>query len=93
MKCVNGKIHDTSPEELVRRRHSHYGDFSGTRTFLEISFVGSFERYNTRPYHNYETWGFGWLVADNTGLADSECLQCALEELFSKVTNAERRHS
>lgn len=27
-----------------------------------IQFVSGFEKFNTRPYHNYETWGDGYAV-------------------------------
>lgn len=33
-------------------------------TFLKIEFVYGFEKFNTRPYHNYETWAGGYRVTD-----------------------------
>ena len=83
-KCVNGKGHEFSAEHLVRRKYGMDGWYGGTKHYLSIEFVGSFERYNTRPYHNHESWGFGWIVSNSEGQADSECLECALEELFAR---------
>lgn len=34
----------------------------GTR--LKIEFVSGFEKFNTRPYHNHESWGQGWRITD-----------------------------
>lgn len=33
-------------------------------TFLTIEFIYGFEMFNTRPYHNYETWSGGYRVSD-----------------------------
>ena len=33
-------------------------------TFLKLEYVYGFEKFNTRPYHNYETWAGGWRVTD-----------------------------
>ena len=33
-------------------------------TFLKIEFIYGFEMFNTRPYHNYETWSGGYRVED-----------------------------
>jgi hypothetical protein len=37
-------------------------------TVMRIEFISGFEKFNTRPYHNYETWGQGYRV---TGLGIS----------------------
>lgn len=31
-------------------------------TLVKINFISGFEKFNTRPYHNYETWGDGYRV-------------------------------
>ena len=36
------------------------GMIDGVR--LTIEFVSGFELFNTRPYHNYETWSNGYRV-------------------------------
>lgn len=33
-------------------------------TFLKIEYIYGFEMFNTRPYHNYETWSGGYRVTD-----------------------------
>lgn len=33
-------------------------------TFLKIEYVYGFEKFSTRPYHNYETWAGGYRVTD-----------------------------
>src|SRR5688500_4637115 len=33
-------------------------------TFLKIEYIYGFEKFNTRPYHNYETWAGGYRVSD-----------------------------
>jgi hypothetical protein len=33
-------------------------------TFLKIEFVWGFELFNTRAYHNYETWSGGYRITD-----------------------------
>lgn len=32
-------------------------------TVMVIEFISGFELFNTRPYHNYETWGQGYRVS------------------------------
>lgn len=34
-------------------------------TFLKIEYIYGFEKFNTRPYHNYETWAGGYRVTDD----------------------------
>lgn len=31
---------------------------------LKIEYITGFELFNTRPYHNYETWSQGWRITD-----------------------------
>lgn len=33
-------------------------------TFLKIEYIYGFEKFNTRSYHNYETWAGGYRVSD-----------------------------
>ena len=41
--------------------------------FLKIEFIYGFEKFNTRPYHNYETWAGGWRVTDERNNIKLEC--------------------
>jgi hypothetical protein len=45
---------------------------------LTIEFVGGFEKFNTRPYHNYETWGAGYRVKGQGFEAEAEDLDDAV---------------
>lgn len=40
---------------------------------LEIKYVYGFELFNTRPYHNYETWSSGWFITCNNPF-EKDCL-------------------
>lgn len=57
-------------------------------TPLTIAFVSGFERFNTRPYHNYETWGQGWRVEGRGITVEREDLDDAINEWEAKVTAA-----
>ena len=49
-----------NPIDLDLRMVNHVGMEDGIKQLI-IRHCG-FEFYNTRPYHNYETWSDGWLV-------------------------------
>jgi hypothetical protein len=57
-----GRLHDhwLTIERDFRRifRNGMYSD----ETRVQIEFFTGFENFNTRPYHNYETWSSGWRV-------------------------------
>lgn len=53
------------------------GFCSGT-VQLTIEKVCGFEKFNTRPYHNYETWADGWRVTDGTVTVEREDLDDAV---------------
>ena len=36
--------------------------WANNETIVSIRFFGGFELFNTRPYHNYETWSEGWEI-------------------------------
>jgi len=65
-------IHDLPLRELS-------GMFDGT--VLTIKLVMGFEMFNTRPYHNYESWGHGYNVEYNGLVGAGEDLDVALESL------------
>ena len=50
------------PTDQIVRRTTRVGMYDGTRLTLE--FISGFEKFNTRPYHNYESWGQGWRITD-----------------------------
>jgi hypothetical protein len=45
------------------RRTLHMGN-QENGTYLTIEFIHGFELFNTRPYHNYETWSQGYRITD-----------------------------
>jgi hypothetical protein len=51
------------------RRTLRLGD-QPNGTYLTIEFIHGFELFNTRPYHNYETWSQGYRVTDPTVIDD-----------------------
>lgn len=55
--------------------------------FLKIEYVYGFEKFNTRPYHNYETWAGGWRLTDtkNDISFEEEYLSKAIDMWIRKV--------
>jgi hypothetical protein len=74
--AANEKLYPT--DRLVRRT-TRVGMYDGTR--LTIEFISGFEKFNTRPYHNYETWGQGWRITDPESgvVVEREDLHSALQ--------------
>lgn len=59
---------------------------------LTITFFQGFEAFNTRPYHNYETWGDGYTVRTHDGIeAMAEDLDDALALLRKKIEQAKKQ--
>ena len=48
-------------DRALREVHPVVG-FSPTHTQVTIEKINGFELFNTRPYHNYETWSDGWRI-------------------------------
>ena len=48
---------------------------------LTIEFKTGFELFNTRPYHNYETWSQGWYLTAGQHRVSAESLVDALAKL------------
>lgn len=55
-------------------------------TKLTIRMICGFEMFNTRPYHNYETWSDGYEVEDDEIRVKAEDLDDAID-LFVKIKN------
>ncbi|MGE3341531.1 MAG: hypothetical protein AB7J46_06580 [Candidatus Altimarinota bacterium] len=59
----NKKFDQLNPlDRMIRKGIGGLGMTDGT--FLKIEFVYGFEKFNTRPYHNYETWAGGYRITD-----------------------------
>jgi hypothetical protein len=82
--CPNDQTHEKDAQTLIYERYGVLGQYPNDTLFLAIEVVGGFERYNTRPYHNYETWSIGYAVSTPRVEVDNECLLCALEAVFDK---------
>lgn len=76
---IDRKIRLLSPEK---------GMASGPQ--IRITLIRGFELFNTRPYHNYETWSDGYIVeafkeGSVIAKAEAEDLDDALEALSKKL--------
>ena len=73
-----------NPLDLLIRRTARCGMTDGT--VMTINFVSGFESFNTRPYHNYETWGQGYNVQGLGVRVAKEDLDDAVQEWARLVT-------
>lgn len=69
--------------DILIRRTVRAGMDSGT--LMTIEFIAGFEKFNTRPYHNYETWGQGYRVSGKDVVIEREDLDDAVKEWAKKV--------
>ena len=68
--------------DLDRRIKAMFRPEMTSGTILEIVLINGFELFNTRPYHNYETWSFGYqALIDGRVVAQAE----DLDVLVSRV--------
>jgi len=58
-----------------------------TTVMATIEVIGGFELFNTRPYHNYETWGQGYRITANGITVVAEDLDDALNLWKTKNDN------
>ena len=58
---MNKPFYQLNPLDQQLRRTFQSGMFDGVRVRVEL--ISGFELFNTRPYHNYETWGDGYRVS------------------------------
>ena len=80
-----------NPIDSVLRRLSPIGMYDGTK--IKIELINGFELFNTRPYHNYETWSDGWRITDTLTalMVQAEDLDDAVE-LFEKKRREQDKH-
>jgi hypothetical protein len=55
---------------------------SGTKITIEL--INGFELFNTRAYHNYETWSDGWKISDGNITVKGEDLDDAVNIFVKK---------
>ena len=51
---------------------------------LTIEYIVGFELFNTRPYHNFETWSGGYRVTDGETTVEREDLDDAIRAFVAK---------
>lgn len=56
---------------------------NGTKIVIEM--INGFELFNTRPFHNYETWADGYRVSDGKITVEAEDLDEAIDKFKKKV--------
>lgn len=52
---------------------------------VTIEFISGFELFNTRPYHNYDTWSQGYRITGCGQRGEQEDLDDAVREWAAKV--------
>lgn len=57
-------------------------------TIVTIEFISGFELFNTRPYHNYETWSQGYRVTGRGVTVECEDLDDAVKAWAAKANPA-----
>ena len=74
-----------NPLDQLVQRTARCGMTEGT--VMVIEFVSGFEKFNTRPYHNYETWSQGWRVHDLGACVEREDLDDAVRTWADTVND------
>lgn len=70
-------------DRLLRQAKPVVG-FTSDHVQLTIEKVCGFELFNTRPYHNYETWSDGYRISDGEVRVQAEDLDDAVR-LYAEV--------
>lgn len=60
----NKPLHKLNPIDRELRKARPVTGGNANYVKLRIEMVNGFELFNTRPYHNYETWSDGWRIVD-----------------------------
>lgn len=65
--------------------------WDNNETLINLRMFGGFEEFNTRPYHNYETWSCGWEITTGKRYGEfkvfSEDLDDGIKIIEEKVIN------
>lgn len=81
------KWSEVSPLDKTIRRAARCGMTEGV--VVTIEFFSGFELFNTRPYHNYETWSQGYRVEGKGVKVEREDLDDAINEWAEQVDSLE----
>ena len=57
---------------------------------LTIELINGFEKFNSRSYHNYETWSDGYRISDGEDTVEAEDLDDALCR-FAGIKQAKKK--
>lgn len=71
-------------DQTLRRTFPVKG-FCENHTKVTIEFVNGFELFNTRPYHNYESWSDGYRITDGVVKVEAEDLDDAVDKFVAAV--------
>jgi hypothetical protein len=61
---------------------------NGTIVQVKIEKICGFELFNTRPYHNYETWSDGYRITAGNTVVQAEDLDDAIYLLEAKLNES-----
>jgi len=79
---MSNKVQINELDRLIRK--TVQGGMEGG-VLVRIEFIWGFELFNTRPYHNYETWSGGYRVTGRGQTGTAEDLDDALKLWAEKV--------
>ena len=85
------KEHEAPPLESLDRKLKRVAPVGPTTegTQIRIELRCGFELFNTRPYHNYESWSHGWYI-DGMGVhAEAEDLEQAVTLFVTRAQQAQ----
>lgn len=77
--------HKLNELDQMLRRAKPSGMFDGVKVTIEM--INGFELFNTRPYHNYETWSDGYRISDGRIRVQREDLDDAIKAFVSALEN------
>lgn len=81
-----------NPVDREMRQAIPVGMTNGTEVYQTIERIVGFELFNTRRYHNYETWSDGWRITDRDGIkAEAEDLDVAVQRYTVKRKEFDER--
>ena len=70
--------------DRILRKTCPVGMNDGVHVTIEL--FSGFERFNTRPYHNYDTWSDGYRVTGKGVTIEAEDLDDAIKNWAAQVT-------
>lgn len=85
LESMSNKVREKlDPVDQVIRRLLPERMTNGTETLLTIEYICGFELFNTRRYHNYESWSTGYRVTCEDIVVEAEDLDDAIRKFEEK---------